>query len=370
MSSLPDLAQVKANLAFTCAQEADHLPPLDAQADQLFQYARYLQTRSGPKDFDDMARYYRIAAAYDHYKANHNLQLLISQGMASSPYPAKESIGLAIRLVKADIPSGYYDIGTYLKAGYGLKEDQEMALRYFRKAADLGNPDAQSYVAGLLAPIDNAPDVARQMRRCAADQGHGDAANWLGIDLKNDKLYADAVKAFQKAVGAGNSLSALALEEGFRSPPLTEGLYYLALPNDPERSRRYELIGKFLYRNERRNPKVPDIDRIVPLPPAPLPAWDGTFQWQKERDATSPPAQPSEELIERLSKAKSLDPATGLPIPPAPKATLGSRAQTGLPCPETGQWCARLADGTYDPKRMNFTKGALLPTYAMYGDAA
>ena len=52
MSSLPDLAQVKANLAFTCTQEADHLPPLDPQADQLFQYARYLQTRSGPKDFD------------------------------------------------------------------------------------------------------------------------------------------------------------------------------------------------------------------------------------------------------------------------------------------------------------------------------
>ena len=140
--------------------------------------------------------------------------------MASSPYPAKESIGLAIRLVKADIPSGYYDIGTYLKAGYGLKEDQEMALRYFRKAADLGNPDAQYYVAGLLAPIENAPDVARQMRQCAADQGHGDAANWLGIDLKNDKLYADAVKAFQKGVGAGNSLSALALEEGFQGPIL------------------------------------------------------------------------------------------------------------------------------------------------------
>ena len=43
MSSLPDLAQVKTNLAFTCSREADHLPSLDPQADQLFQYARYLQ---------------------------------------------------------------------------------------------------------------------------------------------------------------------------------------------------------------------------------------------------------------------------------------------------------------------------------------
>ena len=44
MSSLSDLTQINANLAFTCAHEAEHLPPLDPQADELFQYARYLQS--------------------------------------------------------------------------------------------------------------------------------------------------------------------------------------------------------------------------------------------------------------------------------------------------------------------------------------
>ncbi len=81
-----------------------------------------------------------------------------------------------------------------------------------------------------------------------------------------------------------------------------------------ERARRYELIRAFIDDNKDRNPKVPDIDRIVPLPPAKLPPWDGTFQWQKEQDAAVPPQKPSDKLIERLSKEKNLDPATGLPL--------------------------------------------------------
>ncbi|EPN37157.1 putative sel1-like repeat, partial [Pseudomonas syringae pv. actinidiae ICMP 18883] len=45
-----------------------------------------------------------------------------------------------------------------------------------------------------------------------------------------------------------------------------------------------------------------------------LPAWDGTFQWQKERDAKTAPDKPNDMLLQRLSKEKNLDPATGLPL--------------------------------------------------------
>ncbi|CAG2158863.1 sel1 repeat family protein [Cupriavidus numazuensis] len=312
MRTVPDLAAVRANLAFTCIHEADHLSPLDPDADSLFKYARYLQKRPGPKDFDDVARYYRIAAAHGHYKANRNLQQLVSQGLASSPLPQKESVDLASQLVDAGVPSGYYDIGYYLNLGYGLKQDREMALRYFRKAADLGSPEAQFYVAKLLAPWDKAPDIARQMRRCATEQGHGEAATELGINLQGQSQYSEAVGVFQNGVVAGDTLSALVLEEGFKGPPATNRLYYLSLPADAERSRRYKLIGKFIDKNDGRNPKVPDIDQIVPLPPAKLPPWDGTFQWEKGQ--TTPPEKPSDELINRLSKEKGLDPATGLPL--------------------------------------------------------
>ena len=189
LASLPDLSAVRANLAFSCVREADHLPPLDPDADLLFKYGRWQQKQDGPKDFGDIARYYRIAAAHDHYKANTNLQQLVSTGLADSPNSRKETIDLAVQLVKQGVPGGYYDITHYLELGYGLKQDSETALRYFRKAADLGSPDAQYYLAEKLDPIDAAPEVALQMYRCAADQGHGKAATSLAIGRLDDEFY-------------------------------------------------------------------------------------------------------------------------------------------------------------------------------------
>ena len=315
--SIPDLAAVQANLAFTCVHEADHLPPLDPEADQLFKYGRYLQKKDGPKDFDQVGRFYRIAAAHGHYKANGNLGILISQGFVKSPHAGKEAIDLAEQLINQGVPGGYYDMGHYLEAGYGVKRDPEKALRYFRKAADLGNPEAQSYVGDLLTKPELSPDIGKQMLRCAIEQDYADAAQKLAMQYKVvDKNFSETVNAFQKGVEAGNAESASFLEDGFKGPPAEEELNYLTLPKDLERSRRYNLIGKFLDTNGSRNPKVPDIDKIVPLPPAKLPPWDGTFQWQKEQDAAVPPQKPSDELINRLSKEKNLDPATGLPLLP------------------------------------------------------
>ena len=380
VSSLPDMSAVRANLAFTCTHEADHLPPLDPQADALFQYGRYLQKKDGPKDFNEVARYYRIAAAQGHYKANQNAQLLISQGLADSPDAPKEVVALAARLIEQGVPGGYYDVGHYLEAGYGLKQDPEMALRYFRKAADHGSPEAQAYVGELLSPHDKAPDIAREMRQCSADQGYGEAANKLGINLKNNSLNPEAVAAFQKGVKAGDTQSALTLEEGFKGPPSSDRLYYLGLPNDPERSRRYNLIGKFIDGNDGRNPKVPDIDKIVPLPPAKLPPWDGTFEWQKEQDAAVPPQKPSDELIDQLAKAKNLDPATGLPLAGlssktsaeeqpatiAARLPIGTVATTGEPCPEDGVWCAKLRKGQTGDARRRFVRGDVLPSLVVH----
>jgi len=196
----------------------------------------------------------------------------------------------------------------------GVKEDPDLALKYFRKAADLGNPHAQYYVAEKLAPIDAAPDIARQMRRCAAEQGHGKAALALGINLKNRKNYKEAVEAFQLGVKAGNENAASFLENGFKAPPPTKDLYYLDLPKDDERSRRYKEIGDVLHDYSYLNPVVPELDEIVPLPPAKLPPWDGKLQWRTEFQANVPPPKPTDDLIVRLARDKGLDPASGMPI--------------------------------------------------------
>lgn len=379
MSQAPDLSAVRANLAFTCAHEADRLPPLNPEADQLFQYARSLQKREGPKDFDDIMRYYRIAAAYGNYKANKNAQLLITQGLVVAPDGQKEAVDLAMQMMRAGIPGGYYDVGHYLETGYGVQQDPAAALRYFRKAADLGSPEAQDYVAEKLLPDEAAREIALQMWRCAAAQGYGKAATMLGNVLGAQGHFPEAVKAYQEGVAAGSGLSAYGLENGFKGPAPTDRLNYIGLSKDLERSDRYRKIRKFFERNDGRNPTVPDLDKIVPLPPAPLPAWDGTFQWEKEQAAAKPPAKPSDELVNRLAKEKHLDPATGLPLPGSTAKTsepeqqsatvaeqtdrvpLGTVALTGDKCPEDGVWCANLGDRHAANAQRRFTKGDVLP---------
>ncbi|OLL27345.1 hypothetical protein BTH42_33095 [Burkholderia sp. SRS-W-2-2016] len=369
MTTQAEWSAVRANLAFTCVHEADHLPPLDPQADVLFRYALFLEKKPGPKDFNAAARYYRIAAAYGHYKANHNLQLLVSTGQASSPQSATETLDLAEQLIKAGIPGGYYDMGHYLELGYGVRQDERKARIYYRKAADLGSPEAQAYVGRLLAPADRAPEIAAQMRQCAAEQGNVDAASDLGVHWQNDGRFIEAVQAFQMGVRAGDATSAFALRHGFDTTPSAE-IYYLGLVNDPERARRYGLIWKFLDGHDGLNPKVPDIDQIVPLPPAKLPEWDGTFQWQKEQDAAKPPLKPDEGLVARLAKEKNLDPTTGLPLAPAKSAEdervpLGTVARTGEICPQDGVWCDKYwASVSYEATR-HFRKGEVMPQLVM-----
>jgi uncharacterized protein len=367
MPSQTEMSAVRAKLTFTCVHEADHLPPLDPPSDTLFQYALFLEKKPGPKDFNVAARYYRIAAAYGHYKANHNLQLLVSTGRASSPHAATETIDLAEQLIAADIPGGYYDMGHYLELGYGVKQDEKKARIYYRKAADMGSPEAQAYVGRLLAPADRAPDIAAQMRQCAVEQGNGDAASELGVHWQNSKRFTEAIRSFQVGVKSGDAQSASFLQYGFDAFPSDE-MSYIGQPKDPERSRRYELIWRFLNDRDGLNPKVPDLDQIVPLPPAKLPPWDGTFQWQKQQDAAVPPQKPSDELVNRLAKEKKLDPSTGLPLSPQqlsalePKVQLGTAVRAFKDCPQSGVWQACPVSGyVVTNAERTFSKGEKFP---------
>lgn len=303
-----------AALAFKCNREADALAPVAPEADALYKYGLYLQLKEGPKDFNAAARYYRIAAANGHYKAATNLQTLISQGLATSQNPQKETIDLVEQFIALKVPGAYYDMGHYLEAGYGVEQDNEKANAYFRKAADLGSPEAQFYVANLLGQVEGGQDVMEQMQRCAAEQGHASAARELGSYLRVLGEYDEALQLYQQGVKSGDLASARRLTEAFKGPSSPSSLYYMDLKEDKERSERYSAISKFIRSHESLDPKLPDIDSIVPLPPATLPSWDGSFRWQKERKLQVAPNQPDDALLKKLSRAKNLDPSTGLPI--------------------------------------------------------
>ena len=309
---LNPLTEIKARLAFTCVHE--QIPAPSAETDELFQYARWLQKNNllkQDKSVDaEIERLYRIAAENGHYKANINLQNGTMRGHFK--LRGDEHLRLSQQLIDAGVATGYYFIGIFLKHGSaGLKQDAAMSLRYLRKAADEGSAQAQYELGDILAPSDIAPDVARQTRRCAAEQGHGKAARTLGINLSTRKQYQEALEAFQLGVVAGDDSSAGWLEAGFRGPPVTDEMYYLGQQEDLERAERYKTIWRVLARYSYADPKVPEINEILPLPPAKLPAWDGKLQWLEARLANVPSKKPGEALIQQLAKAMLLEPATG-----------------------------------------------------------
>lgn len=311
---------IKAQLAFTCTQEADHIPPRDPEADLLYKHARWLLkgNKLQPKEevFLKVERLVRIATAYGHDKANTELRQLIQSGKTPSADRRKEVIDLTESLIARGIPSGYYAMGWYLERGYGVKADAELALKYYRKSADLGSPEGQYLVGDKLSDLKYGQaiaDIGFAMWRCAADQRHANAAARYAMDSETEKRWADAVRYNHIAAEAGRSGSAYTLSVAFSPQENADPDFRLGQKIDAERGRRYAAIFDFLHRYDYLQATVPDIDKIVPLPPAPLPAWDGKFQWLEAHNANVPPPLPTEARIAEMARAKGLDPLTGRP---------------------------------------------------------
>jgi uncharacterized protein len=378
---VPDLPNIQTNLAFTCAYEKDAIPPRDPEADQLYVHARWLRKnnllKEDPLLYPKIERLIRISTAYGHDKANLELRDMIIRGDAYSDNPRKEVIDLTEDLIKRGIPGGFYDMAYYLETGYGVKQDEDLARKYQRKAADLGNPEAQYAIGDKLTGFDD-PDlrkIGETMWRCAAEQGHGVAARELGIWLSNGR-YTEALQAFQLGVKAGDSSSASFLYHGFNGPKEDDRVDYLGQQKDEARVRRYKAIWSQLADYDYLHPKVPEIDQIVPLPPAKLPPWNGKLKWVEERKLNIEPPLPSKERIAEMANAKGLNPMTGRPFlslqksggaeaePESPKlkttaipSFLGLQLPTGATCPHPGTWACSPEQGA---SRRVFVAGEIL----------
>jgi hypothetical protein len=317
----PDMAALKPDMAFTCSHENASIPKRDPEAEQIYLHARWLRNANLLKEdaaaYPAIERLVRLATAYGHDKANLALRGMLKNGQAQSPNPIKESVDLVEDLIRRGIPGGYYDMGSYLMQGYGVVGDIDLGIRYYRKAADLGNPDAQYHIGSKLVDSRNHPPevvkIGLQMHRCAAEQGLGEAARRLGVYIYEEKPL-EAMQAYQLGVKAGDAQSAGRLEHGFTNTDPSVGYYLGQARADPERARRYEVIGSILSKYDYRDPKVPEIDEIIPLPPAKLPPWDGKLKWLEAHKANVPPPLPTEARIAEMARAKGLDPKTGRPV--------------------------------------------------------
>ena len=315
------MEQLQANLAFVCKHEEK--PELSQETQQLYNYALYHDLHNmwtgkrGDAVWNGLARYYRIAAMNGDYKANIRLQYLLKSGRISSDMPQTEVHNLNEELAKQLPATAYYNLYGYLDVGYGVRTEKDGKYAYLRKAADLGSREAQYVVSEMLGDINDDDTLEMriklidQLRACASEQGVGDASDMLGIRLGRKKEYQKAIEVFYQGVKNGSDSSARRLAHAFSGKPKEGDMYFLNLSEDPERARRYEIIWKYLAYKDYLQPKVPDLDDIVPLPPAPLPEWDGKIAFQRWFEGEAPP-KPDEALVRRLAWQAGLNGDTGL----------------------------------------------------------
>jgi len=175
---------------FTCAYEKDHNPPLDTEADQWFQQARYLEKVRGVKDWKTIVGLYEKAIAKDHWKAMHNLAGLYRTGWPGQPgveQDTRKMLGLYERMVTLKVPLGYYNWAVVVENGRGVLKSDRMASSYLFQAAQLGSPMAQvrigQYFAFALPRDKQDDDMAERYYRCSGAQENPDAIEKNGVIL-------------------------------------------------------------------------------------------------------------------------------------------------------------------------------------------
>ncbi|WP_252996773.1 DUF6396 domain-containing protein, partial [Burkholderia sola] len=155
---------------------------------------------------------------------------------------------------------------------------------FFQRAADMGSPSAMTFLGDKLGGTYDSPDgdfwgnrpIAMQMLQCAVSQGYGDAAYELGFLQSSgysDEAKKLALKIFHNGVRLGSAKCSNKLSVEFNGTYLKNGKS-LAERVDRDRAERYSKIGDALEHFQGRL-KLPNLDKVLPLPPAPLPKWDG-----------------------------------------------------------------------------------------------
>ena len=246
---------------FECVRQADYLPPLDKDADELFMQARRAEVTPGNTDEENISGLYQLAADKGHWKAMHNLSRRYLDGIGV-PTDSGKALDLTEKLIKMNVPIGYYNMAVLLERGQGVYQDREAAWQYLHKAASMGEPNALvrlgRYYGFDLAREDQQDDKAVSYLSCAAKQnsalGYHEYANWLEIV---DEDYPKAAYYYLLAAGGGDYRAAVFISGVF----LYGDLGY-------EKDEEYGLKLEGFKRKLDKDPlyKLPNIAERYPLP--------------------------------------------------------------------------------------------------------
>ena len=276
---------------FTCVYEAQQVPSLDPQAEMWFQQAMALDDPNVPIDRIDYAKMYQLylqAADRNHWKAMLNLASLILSKRPGVPEQDPEAaIQWVEKAMKLGIPDAYDRMGVYHLNRVVKGGDATSAYAFFQRAADMGSPAAMTFLGyKLAATYDNPSEgfwgnlpIGTKMLECAFAQGYGDAAEKLGLiyaRANTNEAKLRALKVLHEGVKLGSAKCADNLVPEFNGMDLDNGTNLVG-HIDKARAQRYRKIADVLKLYDGRL-KLPNLDKVLPLPPAPLPKWDGNTQ--------------------------------------------------------------------------------------------
>ncbi len=340
--------------SFECKYEASLNPPITPEAEAIFQQAlaetsfeRWPEQRNPTK----AAALYEQAMKLGHWKAQFNLAGAYLQGKGV-PQDVDKAMHLTEDLMRKGVPAAWDNMGAYYMGGVGdVKRDATIAYAFWQKAADMGSMAAQAYLgAKLIATHDEPPSfwgnipIGLKMLKCAAAQGSAEAAFQLGGALNgNDKSlgedYEQALKAFHEGVKLGSEKSANYLFGAF-----DDGEPLVGNAKDRARAERYSALGDALYTNP--DLRFPNLDKVLPLPPARLPMWDGKKESLIEAAKAVVPTPPAKSTAKPVANpASKLTGKAHIPegwmLPERPAIDVPAQYETTA-APEAGYWLARL----------------------------
>jgi len=277
--------------SFTCTYQVQHVPPIDPQAEALFQQALALDAPDLSYQTHDYAKIYLTyvqAAERGHWKAMLNVASLIRSNYPGVPqHDSEAAIEWIEKAMRLGVPDAYDLMGVYHQNGLVKGVDATTAYAFFQRAADMGSPSAMTFLGEKLdATYDDADGefwgnlpIATQMLECAVAQGYGDAAEELSFVYARPRTTdakRRALMILQEGVKLGSAKCATKLSIEFDGFNLANGRN---LPGgiDKARADRYRALKGALEHYQGRI-KLPSLDEVLPLPPASLPKWDGNVQ--------------------------------------------------------------------------------------------
>ncbi len=164
------------------------------RAEAMFRYAIYRERGFGcDASATDAYRWMRQAATMGMSRARVELARYLMQGKGHAPLPsAALRILLAEQRVSPETPNLYFYLGTMCSQGLGLrnkKPNWHMALRYFEQGALQGDARAMNnlgafYERGIVVSQDET-QALRFYRKAAAMGDKNASANWQRLAYKS-----------------------------------------------------------------------------------------------------------------------------------------------------------------------------------------